>query len=417
MNILFLNTSDQLGGAAIAAKRLTDALNKEQLKVTMLVRDKSSNDFDVIAVHQSPKLAYNFLAERIKIWMNNLFSKKNLFAVSIANAGSSITNLPEFKNADIIHLHWINQGFISLSELKKIIKSGKPIVWTMHDMWPITGICHHSRTCVKYMTECKACPFLRHPWGEKDLSYKCFKKKKSIYASSPSAINFVGCSQWLTLKAKDSALTVNQRVLNIPNPINIDLFQPLNKKECRTKFNLPQNMKLILFGAAKTTNKRKGIDYFINACLELRQTSSTAIGIVLYGKDSELLKDRFTLPTFSLGYIQSEKEIIQLYNAVDLFALPSLEENLPNSIVEAMACGVPCVGFEIGGIPELIDHLHNGYIAKYKSSTDLAQGLKWVLENNENSALSQEARRKVVDSFSESKVAQKYISLYNSIIK
>lgn len=417
MNILFLNTSDQLGGAAIAAKRLTDALNKEHLKVTMLVRDKSSNDFDVIAVHQSPKLAYNFVAERIKIWMSNLFTRKNLFAVSIANTGSSITNLPEFKNADIVHLHWINQGFISLSELQKIINSGKPIVWTMHDMWPITGICHHSRSCVKYMTQCKACPFLRKLWSKKDLSYKCFKRKKAIYASSSTPINFVGCSQWLTLKAKDSALTAKQTVLNIPNPININLFQPLSKLNARLQFNLPKNMKLILFGAAKTTNKRKGIDYFINACLELRQTSSTAIGVVLYGKDSDLLKDKFTLPTFSLGYIQSEKEIIQLYNAVDLFVLPSLEENLPNSIVEAMACGVPCVGFEIGGIPELIDHLHNGYIAKYKSSTDLAQGLKWVLENNEDSALSQEARRKVVDNFSESKVAQKYISLYNSIIK
>lgn len=417
MNILFLNTSDQLGGAAIAAKRLTDALNKEHLKVTMLVRDKSSNDFDVITIHQSPKLAYNFIAERIKIWMSNLFTRKNLFAVSIANTGSSITNLPEFKNADIIHLHWINQGFISLSELRRIINSGKPIVWTMHDMWPITGICHHSRSCIKYMSECQSCPFLRKLWSKKDLSYRCFKKKKSIYSSSPTPINFVGCSKWLTLKAEDSALTANQTVLNIPNPININLFQPFSKREARAQFNLPQNMKLILFGAAKTTNKRKGIDYFINACLELRQTSSTPIGIVLYGEDSYLLKDKFTLPTFSLGYIQSEKEIIQLYNAVDLFALPSLEENLPNSIVEAMACGTPCVGFEIGGIPELIDHLHNGYIAKYKSSTDLAQGLKWVLENNEDSALSQEARRKIVDSFSERKVAQKYIALYNSIIK
>lgn len=417
MNILFLNTSDQLGGAAIAAKRLVEALNKEHMKVVMLVRDKTGNDFDVLPIRQTPKLTYNFIMERVRIWAHNFFSKKDLFSVSLANKGSSITHLPEFKNADIIHLHWINQGFISLQEIKRIIKSGKPIVWTMHDMWPITGICHHARSCTKYMTECNSCPFLRNKMKVKDLSYKVFHKKMDIYQSTNEPLNFVGCSQWLTQKAKDSALTENQNVLNIPNPINTDVFQPQNKEECRTHFGLPQNMKLILFGAAKTTNKRKGIDYFINACLELRQTSSAPIGIVLYGKDSEQLKDRFTLPTFSLGYIRNERDIIKLYNAVDLFALPSLEENLPNSIVEAMACAVPCVGFDIGGIPELIDHLHNGYIAKYKSSTDLAQGLKWVLENNKDKALSQEARRKVLDSFSEKIVAKQYINLYNNILK
>ena len=417
MNILFLNTSDKQGGAAIAAKRIADALNKEQMKVVMLVRDKTGNDFDVLPIRQTPKLTYNFVMERIKIWANNLFTRKNLFAVSIANKGSRITQLPEFKNADIIHLHWINQGFLSLKEIKRIIDSGKPIVWTMHDMWPITGICHHARTCTKYTFECTKCPFIRNKYTSKDLSYRIFHKKMRIYQSSMSPINFVGCSQWLMQKAIDSALTENQNVLNIPNPINTDTFQPLNSEDCRKHFGLPKNMKLILFGAAKTTNRRKGIEYFINACLELRQTTTTPIGIVLYGSDSDQLKDRFTLPTYSLGYIRNEKDIIKLYNAVDLFALPSLEENLPNSIMEAMACGVPCVGFDIGGIPELIDHLHNGYIAKYKSSTDLAQGLKWALENNKDQALSQEARRKVLDSFSEKIVAKQYINLYNNILK
>lgn len=417
MNILFLNTSDQLGGAAIAAKRLSDALNKEHIKVGMLVRDKRGNDLDVLTVRQSPKLTYNFVMERVKIWINNLFSRKDLFTVSIANKGSKITQLPEFKNADIIHLHWINQGFLSLKEIKRIIDSGKPIVWTMHDMWPITGICHHARTCTKYTFECKDCPFIHNKYITKDLSYKVFHRKMEIYQRSIKPMNFVGCSEWLMQKAIDSALTEHQNVLNIPNPINTDVFKPLNTADCRKHFGLPQNMKLILFGAAKTTNKRKGIEYFINACLELRQTASTPIGIVLYGEDSDQLQDRFTLPTYSLGYIRNEKDIIKLYNAVDLFALPSLEENLPNSIMEAMACGVPCVGFDIGGIPELIDHLHNGYIAKYKSSTDLAQGLKWVLENNNEHNLSQGARRKVLESFSEKIVAKQYINLYNNILK
>ena len=414
MNILFINTSDQLGGAAIAAKRLMQALNKEHVKVNMLVRDKTSNDYNVIAIEQNLKLSYNFLYERFRIWIANKFNKKNLFSVSLANTGSSIVNLPEFKEADIIHLHWINQGYLSLNELRRILKSGKPIVWTMHDMWPITGICHHARSCTKYSSTCSDC-LLLNSTKQRDLAYYTFLKKKEIYAEGK--INFVGCSKWLTQRAQESTLTLNQQCINIPNPIDTTLYQPINKTKCRKSFNLPENHHLILFGAAKTTNIRKGIQYFINACLELRQTSTKPIGIVLYGKDSELLKNEFTLPTFSLGYIQDENVLIKLYNAVDLFVLPSLEENLPNSIMEAMSCGTPCVGFNIGGIPELIDHLHNGYIANYKSSTDLAEGMKWTLSNNENQGLSKESRRKVIENFSENKVARKYIDLYNQIIE
>ena len=413
MNILFLNTSDYLGGAAIAARRLSNALNKEHVKVVTIVRDKKGTDFDIIATHQSPILAYNFLSERIKIWVNNLFTKKNLFAVSIANRGSSIVNQPEFKNADIIHLHWINQGFLSLKEIGKIIESGKPIVWTMHDMWPITGICHHARSCIKYTEQCENCPFLVRN-KSKDLSFQVFEKKKEIY--SKGKINFVGCSNWLTQKAKNSNLTIEQNIINIPNPIDTEKFQPINTEKCRKHFGLPTGHKLILFGAAKTTNKRKGIQYFINACLELIQTTTTPVSVVLYGKDSEQLREALPLPTYPLGYISDESELIMLYNAVDTFVLPSLEENLPNSIMEAMSCGTPCVGFDIGGIPELIDHLHNGYIAQYKSSTDLAQGIRWVIENNIDQGLSQQARRKVINTFSENLITQKYISLYNQII-
>ncbi len=413
MNILFINTSDQLGGAAIAAKRLMQALNKEHLKVNMLVRDKTSNDYNVTAIDQTTKLTYNFLYERFRIWRANKFNKKNLFAVSLANTGSSIVHLPEFQEADIIHLHWFNQGFLSLAELNNIIRSGKPIVWTMHDMWPITGICHHSRSCTKYTQECGNCPFLSSD-KHKDLSYHTFHKKLAIYKQGK--INFVGCSQWLTQKAQTSTLSKEQNCLNIPNPIDTSLYQIANMNACRKEFNLPEDHHLILFGAVKTTNLRKGIQYFINACLELRQTSTKPIGIVLYGKDSEQLKDEFTLPTFSLGYVKDERRLIKLYNAVDIFVLPSLEENLPNSIMEAMSCGTPCVGFNIGGIPELIDHLHNGYVANYKSSTDLAEGMKWTLNSNKNQGLSTESRRKVIENFSESTIAKKYIDLYNQII-
>ena len=126
-------------------------------------------------------------------------------------------------------------------------------------------------------------------------------------------------------------------------------------------------------------------------------------------------RELLELPTNPTKGISNEKELVDIYNAVDLFVTPSLEENLPNTIMEAMACGTPCIGFEVGGIPEMIDHLHNGYVAEYKSSEDFANGIHWALSEGEYQSLSDEARRKVVSSYSENAIAQKHIEVYNKI--
>ena len=413
MRILLLNTSDQVGGAAIAATRLLKALNKNKIDAHMVVRDKTSKSHSITAITPSSKYYYNFIVERLRIFLSNLFSRKNLFAISIANTGSNVTELPEFKQADIIHLHWINQGFLSLKELDKIVKSGKPIVWTMHDMWPITGICHPSRECNKYKQNCGECPFLNRN-KQNDLSQRIFTQKKEIYKKSN--IQFIGCSNWLSKCADESRLTTDAEVHHIPNPINTEVFKPRNQETARKNLNLPVNKKLILFGAAKSTDKRKGIDYFVKACKKLKHESNLPIAVVVFGKESNYLTNILPYPVYSLGYLKDEQDMIDAYSAVDLFAIPSLEENLPNTIMESMACGTPCVGFDIGGIPELIDHLHNGYVAKYKSTTDLAEGIQWIL-NNRDSFLNREARRKVIDNYSEDIVAKKYIKIYNQLVK
>lgn len=413
MNILFLNTSESFGGAAIAAKRLMKALNKAQIDATLLVRDQTSHDKNVISIHKKRRALINFIRERLTIFKTNSFKRKNLFSVSIANTGFDITQLPEFAKADIIHLHWINQGFLSMKSLDKIIDSGKPIVWTLHDMWPITGICHHARTCEKFMQECNKCPFLTTS-VRKDLSYTTFHIKKNIYKKAH--ITFVGCSLWLTDLAKHSALTSQKEILSIPNPLDIDLYKPLNKKQVREKLNLPTDKKLILFGAVKSTDARKGFKYFITACQLLKRSlDSENIAIVLYGKDSEKLAQKIEFPTYSMGYVNQEQMLIDLYNAVDIYATPSLEENLPNAIIECMSCGTPSIGFNIGGIPEIIDHLENGYVANYKSTKDFSKGLKWLLESD-YTKLSEKARLKAIKSYSEKGIAQQYIALYNKII-
>ena len=416
MRVLIVNTSERIGGAAIAAGRLVEALKNNGIKAKMLVREKQTDRLSVIGLNKNWWKVWQFIWERILIWKENRFKKHNLFAVDIANTGTDITVLPEFQAADIIHLHWINQGMLSLNDIRKILLSGKPVVWTMHDMWPCTGICHHARECDKFHQECHHCPYIYKGGGKKDLSNQVFKKKKEIYQLAP--VTFVTCSRWLKERAGQSALLKGHTIVDIPNPISTGLFKPQNALAARNKMELPTDKKLILFGSVKVTDKRKGIDYFIESCKLLAEKypeMKEELGVVVYGKNSEYLKPLIPFQVYALDYISNEKDLVNIYNAVDLYVTPSLEENLPTTIMEAMACGVPCVGFNVGGIPEMIDHLHNGYVAEYRSAEDLANGIIWTLSESEYQSLSEEACRKAVSNYSESIVAKKYIDIYNKI--
>ena len=416
MRVLIVNTSERIGGAAIAASRLLEALKNNGIKAKMLVREKQTDRLSVIELKKNWWRMWQFIWERILIWKENQFKKHNLFAVDIANTGTDITAIPESQAADIIHLHWINQGMLSLNDIQKILQSGKPVVWTMHDMWPCTGICHHARECDKYHQECHHCPYIYKGGGKKDLSNQVFKKKKEIYQLAP--VTFVTCSRWLKERASQSALLNGHTIVDIPNPINTGLFKPQNALVARSRMGLPTDKKLILFGSVNVTDKRKGIDYFIESCkllAEMHPELKEELGVVVYGKNSEQLKPLIPFQVFPLDFISNEKDLVNIYNAVDLYVTPSLEENLPTTIMEAMACGVPCVGFNVGGIPEMIDHLHNGYVAEYKSAEDLANGVIWTLNESEYRTLSEEACRKAASNYSESTIAKKYIDIYNKI--
>lgn len=416
MRVLIINTSERTGGAAVAASRLMEALKDNGIKAKMLVRDKQTDKISVVGLKQGWTQIWKFVWERIVIWKANRFHKNNLFLVDIANTGTDITSLPEFQQADVIHLHWINQGMLSLKHIRKILESGKPVVWTMHDMWPCTGICHYAYDCDHYSDECHHCPFIYGGGGKKDLSTRIFRKKRKIY--NISRINFVTCSRWLKEKAQISSLLTEHSLVSIPNPINTNLFRPGNKNEARVKCQLPLNQKLILFGSVKITDKRKGVDYLVEACKLLADKHpelKESLGVVVFGNESQQIQDLLPFKVYSLDYVKDEHVLVDIYNAVDLFVLPSLEDNLPNMVMESMACGTPCVGFNTGGIPEMIDHLHNGYVAEYKSSKDLATGIHWVLTDPGYPELSEQAHRKVATNYSESVIAKKYTDLYNKI--
>ena len=231
----------------------------------------------------------------------------------------------------------------------------------------------------------------------------------------------VGCSQWLAGKAKTSALIKNHRVVSIPNPIDIQKFKLFSDRgSCRRQLGLPGHKQLMLFGAANVTDKRKGIYYLIEAIdclLAVRPHLAEMMGVVVFGEAKAEFVSLLKIPVYSLGYVSDVGQIVALYNAIDVFVTSSLEENLPNTIMEAMACGVPCVGFHIGGIPEMIDHKENGYVALYKDADDLARGIDWVLNKADREKLSSNARKKVEENYSEAVVAKQYIDLYRSLLK
>ena len=410
MRVLIVNTSERTGGAAVAANRLMKALNNNGVKAKMLVRDKESDALTVVGLPKSPMLHWHFLWERFVIFCKLHFSRKHLFEVDIANTGSDITRLREFQEADIIHLHWINQGMLSLKGIQKILRSGKPVVWTMHDIWPATAICHLTLGCHYFINRCANCKYLPGGGGSSDLSSRIWQKKQQILADGN--IYYVACSRWLESEAKSSALLKGQKITSIPNPIDTHIYKKGNKQEARQRLGLPLDKKLILFASQRVTNVNKGMSYLVDACRQLGDLTKDLCEVVILGGHAEEVLEQLPMKAHPLGYINDEQRVVDVYNAADVFVLPSLSENLPNTIMEAMACGVPCVAFKVGGIPEEIDHLKNGYVAAYRDAADLAKGIAWVLQEADYESLSSQAVHKVTHCYSQQSVAVKYLDVY-----
>ena len=415
MKVLIVNTSERTGGAAVAANRLMMALINHGVKAKMLVRDKDTDSLTVTALPQSPRLRWNFLWERFVIFVRCGFSRKHLFEIDLANTGTDITRLREFQEADIIHLHWINQGMLSLSGIRKILRSGKPVVWTMHDIWPATAICHVTLGCRSFVTRCRNCRLLSDKNGD-DLSTTVWQRKLRMLEGEN--IYFVACSRWLESEAKASALLKGHKITSIPNPIDTHIYNRYSKEEARQRLGLPLDRKLILFASQRVTMPNKGMDYLVEACRLLSDLTKcqTPCEVVILGGHAEEVVDLLHLKAHPLGYVNDEHRIVDVYNAADVFVLPSLSENLPNTIMEAMACGLPCVGFKVGGIPEEIDHKRNGYVAEYRNAKDLAKGIQWVLEESDYEALSRNAIQKVAHNYSQQSVALRYAEVYQQAL-
>ncbi len=419
MKVTLINTSDSGGGAALACRRLMKALELKNLDVDMLVQKKSSDEPHIHVNQEHPlgklKVQYDFLSERLPFIFFHERDKSVRFAFSPANSGTDITGQEAILNADVLHLHWTNSGFLSIDNLKQVLHLNKPVIWTMHDMWTFTGGCHYTGSCNHFLDQCGNCPFLKDP-GENDISHKGWLKKKSLYEQAGNIV-FVTCSNWLAEIARKSSLLGSFRIETIPNPIDTTIFSPKDKMEVRAKWNINPGAKIILFGAANIMDRRKGVRYLVDALNIFKDAYQVGedVEIVIFGKTKSFNTAELPFPVHNLSVISSQSDMAEIYSMADVFVLPSLEDNLPNTIMESMACGTATVAFNTGGIPDMIDHQQNGYLASYQDANDLAMGIQWVFDHHDQD-LPGKARKKVMKNFSNDIIAGQYIDLYQSIL-
>lgn len=412
MKILMLNTFDEIGGAARAASRLLHGVRDLGIDSHLLVQSRTG--------HAPGTLCHpghvRQLARRLKMVLGTLPVRMSPQAPLNNFTPAMLPDhlVPEIAavNPDIIHLHWLGAGFLRVETLAQL---NRPLVWTLHDSWAFTGGCHVPFECTRYQQSCGACPVLGST-REQDLSRRVWARKAEAWRKLD--LTLVAPSRWLADCARSSALFRDTRVEVIPNGLDTGLFRPGDRAAARNLLGLPHDRKIILFGAIRAaTDPNKGLHLLLPALRSLGATAKDLMALVFSSFDKTVVPDA-GMPVISLGHIQDVEKLATIYSAADVFVAPSLLENLPNTIMEAMSCGTPCVAFDQGGVSGLIEHERTGYLARPYEINDLSNGIERVLGNADvHRGMAQASRCKIESGFSIEKVAQSYARLYNSVLK
>jgi glycosyltransferase involved in cell wall biosynthesis len=415
MKVVHLCSSDILGGAAKAAYYIHKALNFSGVNSFMLVQKKYSDDKTVFPFVDSMikeiKYTERFLMDYLFI---NYLTVKERGRFSFPYWGVNVSKHLLLKKADLIHLHWINQGYFSFKTLRLLALLNKPVFWTFHDMWAFTGGCHYTNNCERFINNCGNCPSLKNSSPE-DYSHKIWSQKKQIF--SELDLNLVTPSNWLRDYAKKSSLFEDKKIEVIPYAIDLELFKPKNKLEIRNNLGFPKDKILILFGSMNVKDERKGFKYFKESLIKLLEINpgfKDRIKIIVFGKSDQEMQADIPFEFIFYGRIDSDEKIVALYNAADFFVISSLEDNYPNTVMEALSCGLPVLAFDTGGIPDMVSHLRNGYLASFRNSDSLAQGMEWLINNkNIGEQISRNARAGITENNSFKSIGEKYSHLYN----
>lgn len=405
MKIVHLSNTDSGGAIELHAAMLEHGVSSK-----MLVKG-----YDVGGVPEIYKIS-NFMRYRSNLgsYVSKLFLPKNnpdLSMFSIPLIGGNIHKHPFLKEAEVIYLHFVAQSsFISLFELESLLKLNKPVVFVTRDMWPMTGGCHYFLDCNSFRSSCNNCPHYESKGGVINWSNWQLQKKEAIFKKYSNLI-FVGISDWCKAELSNSFATNSRKSFAIGNAIDTNLFQVKSKKKCKERLSLPLNMPVIGFGARSVNSPIKGYNYLKQA-IGILNDKGINISIATFGSNNT---EKLSSNHYHLGYINSREEMVDYYNALDIYISPTLAEAFGNTVAEAMACGTPVVGFNTGGLKDIIDHKENGYLANYKDANDLATGILFLLEKIKKSeSLSISCRDKIITHFSRKAVVEKHMNLINT---
>jgi glycosyltransferase involved in cell wall biosynthesis len=409
MKVLFVNESDYSGGAARAMFRTNEALLDAGVDVKLLVKYKTIPSPQIIECRQSKNEKFMGRIDSCMLSYLNRVSDPDKAAFYYKSRHNQLPKIIKSVNPDILHLHWFSNVFMNLKYLQTM---SIPVVWTFHDMRAFTGGCAYTEGCSNYFTSCGNCPILVSGRA-KDKSSDSFKLKQKIYKSFAS-FTVIAPSNWMKNEALKSPLMAESRIMNIPYCIDTEKYKPGNKEWARSILNLPMNKKLILFGAAGgIADKRKGFAYALEAFNKLKEDDYM---FVVFGeKESSFAENGGKI--HNAGKISDEQTLSLLYSASDVMLVPSIQENLANTILESLSCGTPVAAFNIGGNRDMIEHKINGYLASPFSSDDLTEGIKFLTYSKEmHMTYSMNARKKIEETFNYKAIAGRHIDLYNEIL-
>lgn len=416
MKIVSLSTFDTQGGAARAAYRLHQGLNQISVESWILAKSKYSQDPQVIGAN--PASGIEQIKTGLRLTLDQLPLKpyrkrgKQQFSSSWLPYKKIIPQVKQL-NPDIINLHYVSVGYIPIETLTKF---NPPLVWTLHDMWAFTGGCHYNQDCDKFTMSCGACPQLGSS-RKRDLSRQIWKRKYKAWQDLNLTI--VTPSQWLANSAKASKLFNHRRIEVIPYGLDTDIYRPIERQTARKLLKLPLDKQLVLFlSLSPTSDRRKGFHLLQPALQQLSQTVwQSELELMVVGASEPENPPKLGFKSHYLGILNDDLTLALAYSAADVFVAPSIQDNLPNTVLEAIACGTPCVAFDIGGMPDMIEHQQNGYLAQPYEVDDLAQGIRWTLEDRARTQkLSLRAREKAEQEFALLIQARRYQQLYQSIL-
>lgn len=415
MKIIHLSTEvDEVS----AAFRIHEAVKKQGVTSCFLALKKTSDNQDIkeIEVNKRERVVNKWIKllddEILKHFYRN---RENVVFSSALSTGYRITDYNEVIEADIIHIHWISAGFLALENIRELIRLNKPIIWTLHDKWLLTGGCHVG--CNRFYTGCGECKVL-NSFRKKDYSNFTIRAKKKFFKNN----NFylIAPSRWMLNNIKNSMLFCENSCMRIPNTLNTNIFQKYTLEYVERQLGYKREDKYhILFGADSIRIAYKGFGYFVKMLRLLEEEIhglKDKIMIHLVGGDNEQVND--ALAGFEIkkwGFIKKQETMALIYNLVDVYVHTSVADNFPGMILESMACQLPVVAFDVEGISDLITHKKEGYLAKKANVRELLNGVVWCM-NHQNSEVGKKGREKVENEFSEELVGTQYFELYKQII-